>query len=205
MRGIFGSVFLVAAVGCGLNDGRSVSSVQDDESAREFVFVSDHTPVDGLRISVDMNPTSNGYRIAVVSYNPWTDSSDTTLQGSGYGCTAEDDLSRVKCVSTFDGPIVEITARLRNTGLYRISVRTSYLDQETGEIIEELDQLGHDFRLMPQIPDHGGPDGRICTAVAGVLVHPLTGECATFSNGCQMHDLEQRGYVEPAANQCTNL
>ncbi|MEZ4741971.1 MAG: hypothetical protein R3B45_05915 [Bdellovibrionota bacterium] len=45
---------------------------------------------------------------------------------------------------------------------------------------------------------------RICTAVAGMLINPKNGECIVFTNGCQMAEMLEQGYVEPLDNQCQN-
>lgn len=39
------------------------------------------------------------------------------------------------------------------------------------------------------------PPFRICTAVAGVLYHPVTGEAVGFSDGCEQADLLAQGYL----------
>lgn len=45
--------------------------------------------------------------------------------------------------------------------------------------------------------------GRICTQIAGKMLNPLTGECATYTNGCQRSELIFNGFTDtPFADEC---
>lgn len=44
------------------------------------------------------------------------------------------------------------------------------------------------------------PPPRMCTMVAGVVYQPVTGEAASYTNGCERQDLIDAGYVDTKPN-----